>query len=327
MRRLNGSHIFATSFLIALGGVRHAFAHETGEHAEGTAVHPANWHELARDWSVEPYVTVGLTLIAILYVAGLSRMWRGGVARGIRKWEVACYAGGWLSLVIALVSPLHPWGGVLFSAHMTQHEILMLISAPLIALGRPMLAFLRALPRYWAGSLARAAHSNAWADMWRLLTHPFVAWLIHSLTLWLWHVPFLFDATQHSEVVHALQHISFLFTAILFWWAIIQTKGAALRYGTAILYLFTTAIHSSLLGVLITVARKPWYDSYAHTTAAWGFTQLEDQQLGGLIMWIPAGVVYIVAGLAFTVGWLREAERRSNDRERKPLAATSGALE
>jgi putative membrane protein len=95
-------------------------------------------------------------------------------------------------------------------------------------------------------------------------------------------------------------------------------------YGAAVLYVFTTSIHSGALGALLTFASTLWYPAYEETTAVWGLTPLEDQQLGGLMMWIPAGVTYLVAGLALCAAWLREAERRVQQRERqKPLKKES----
>ncbi|PYK35494.1 MAG: cytochrome c oxidase assembly protein, partial [Verrucomicrobia bacterium] len=137
-----------------------------------------------------------------------------------------------------------------------------------------------------------------------------------------WHAPALFEATLENESIHALQHASFLFSALLFWWAVIHGRKRALGFGLAVLYMFTTALHSGLLGALLTFANSVWYPGYAERTAAWGLTPLEDQQIGGLIMWIPAGLVYIAAGLALFAGWLRESEMRARTFE---LAVTSGA--
>ena len=133
--------------------------------------------------------------------------------------------------------------------------------------------------------------------------------------LWAWHIPSLFQATIGDEFVHALQHLSFLLSALLFWWAVLQGRHRAAGYGVAVLYMFTTAVHSGLLGALITVARSAWYPAYRGTTASWGLTPLEDQQLGGLIMWIPACTVYVIAGLVLFAAWLRESERRARSRE------------
>jgi cytochrome c oxidase assembly factor CtaG len=94
-------------------------------------------------------------------------------------------------------------------------------------------------------------------------------------------------------------------------------------YGAAVLYVFTTSIHSGLLGALLTFSRSVWYPSYVGLTTSWGLTPLEDQQLGGLIMWIPAGVLYAIAGLALFAGWLRESESRVAKRERQEALARS----
>jgi putative membrane protein len=282
---------------------------------------PHDWHDLARAWSFEPLVIISLTITALLFAIGLHSLWREAPKRrSVRTWEALCFAGGWLALFIALVSPVHAWGRVLFSAHMSQHEILMLVAAPLLVLGRPLIAFLWALPLNWSRRLGNVA-KVVWINrLWRTLTIPLVAWLLHAIALWMWHIPTLFEATLYSEAVHTLQHLSFLLSALLFWWALIHGPQGAMGYGAAVLYLFTTSVHSGALGALLTVAGSVWYPSYAPLTASWGLTPLEDQQLGGLIMWIPAGLVYVIAGLALFAGWLREADLRAARRERLELA-------
>lgn len=277
---------------------------------------PHNWHDLWRTWSWEPLVLLSLAISLLLYVRGVRLLWReASRGRGVRRWEAACFAGGWLALFIALVSPLHPWGRVLFSAHMTQHEVLMLVAAPLFVLSRPLLPFLWALPTTWARTLGGWGKLAAVQGVWRTVTNPLVAWAVHAVALWVWHVPLLFDATLDNELIHTLQHLSFFLTALLFWWALVNGRQGLMGYGAATLYMFTTSVHSGLLGALITFASSVWYTGYQTTTQSWGLTPLEDQQLGGLIMWVPAGLVYIVAGLALFAGWLREAEERARRRE------------
>ncbi|MFL5328521.1 MAG: cytochrome c oxidase assembly protein [Gemmataceae bacterium] len=288
----------------------HLLAHVTAPHGSAPSA-PRNWHELWRTWGTEPGVVIPLFLSAILYIRGVRRLWRERAGQGVRKWEVACFAGGWLALFIALVSPLHPWGSALFSAHMTQHEILMLVTAPLLVLSRPLVAFLKALPARWSLALSSWTKAQWWQTTWGYLVHPLVAWVIHVTILWAWHLPSLYQATLHDEFIHALQHLSFLFSALLFWWALIQGRTAALRYGVAVLYVFTSALQSGLLGALITFAHTVWYPAYEETAPAWGLTPLEDQQLGGLIMWVPACAMYIVAGLALFAGWMRTSEDRA----------------
>jgi putative membrane protein len=262
-------------------------------------------------WPAEPAIALGLALAGGLYLYGLLRLWRSAApGRGIRRWEAVAFAAGWCLLALALGSPLHQWSEQLFSAHMVQHELLMVAAAPLLVLGRPIVAFLWALPIGWrrsAGTLSGAV----WVQQpWERLTQPAVAWAVHAAAIWAWHVPGLFMAAVRSELVHALQHLSFLGSALLFWWSLLRMREGRLGRPTAVLYLFTTAVHTTLLGALLTFSTVLWYPVYRSSTAAWGLTPLEDQQLAGLIMWIPAGLGYLVAALAVAASWLREPKPR-----------------
>ena len=281
---------------------------------------PHQFSDLPYTWGRDPVVWASLLLSGWLYLRGVRRLWReSGRGRGIRRREAGCYAGGWAALFVALVSPLHPWGEVLFSAHMTQHEVLMVGAAPLVVLGRPVVAFLWAVPVSWARTAGDWAKAGWFRRAWRWITNPLAAWAIHAVALWVWHVPALFQATLRSDLVHTLQHVSFLGSALLFWWALIHGPQGLMGYGAAVLYLFTTTVHSGVLGAFITFTGRVLYPAYAETTASWGLTPLEDQQLGGLIMWVPAGLVYVVAGLALLAGWMRESERAVLRRERRAL--------
>jgi putative membrane protein len=303
----------ALASLTARMALAHAAAeHATSEHSSAVILRgPTNWSELARAWEFDPFVVIPLALSAYWYAVGLTRIWRdAGIGHGIRRWEAIAFWSGLLSLVVALISPLHAWGSMLFSAHMTQHETLMLLAAPLLILGKPMVGILKGLPAGWARDLVRSTSAIWWLRVWNGITNPMVAWLIHVVVLWAWHIPILFQATLKGNVVHALQHLSFLLSALLFWWAVMQGPHRALNYGAAVLYMFTTALHSGALGALITFSRGVWYPAYASTAPVWGLSPLEDQQLGGLIMWIPACTLYIVAGLGLAVGSLRASEER-----------------
>jgi putative membrane protein len=194
---------------------------------------------------------------AVLFIVGLRR------CKSLRTWEAFCFAGGWLALFVALVSPLHAWGRVLFSAHMTQHEVLMLVAAPLLVLGRPLVVFLWALPLNWSRRIGNLGKISSINRLWQVITIPFVAWIVHAIALWSWHIPILFEAVQRNEAIHTAQHLSFFISALLFWWALIHGPQGAMGYGAAVLYLFTTSVHSGVLGALLTVARSVWYPSYA----------------------------------------------------------------
>jgi putative membrane protein len=103
-----------------------------------------------------------------------------------------------------------------------------------------------------------------------------------------------------------LQHGSFLGSALLFWWALLRADSPTRNHGAAFFYVFTTAIHTSVLGALLTFSSTTWYLAYATTTEAWGLSPLEDQQLGGLVMWVPGGLIFLVAGLALFAKWMRD---------------------
>jgi len=260
---------------------------------------------------------VVLFMSLTIYVAGVTRLWRSaGRGRGISMNASAAFALGWTSLFIALIGPFHELSDALFSAHMTQHEILMLVAAPLIILGRPQIAAAWAVPQNWKKYLIGVTNDETIARGWRFVSGGFVALLIHAAALWIWHIPALFDATLESDVVHALQHASFFGTALLFWWAILNSSLDWKSSFVGVLYLFITSLHSGILGALLTFTHRDLYPVYSSTTAAWGLTPLEDQQLGGLIMWVPASLVYIGAGLVMFARLLSASEKQAVRNER-----------
>jgi putative membrane protein len=263
-------------------------------------------HDLWTTWEFDPGIVIPLVLTALLYARGSRPV------RGVGRQHLASFWCGWILLAVALVSPLHPLGESLFSAHMAQHEILMLGAAPLMAFSRPLAPLLRGLPMSWRVHLGRWSKTDIVHNLWRALKHPFSAWSIHAGALWIWHAPRFFDATLTSDSIHALQHSSFFGSALLFWWSLFHAHTHDTG-GGGILYIFTTAIHTSILGALLTLTSHLWYTGYTATTAAWGFTPLEDQQLGGLIMWVPAGLVYIAVGLKLLADWLREGEPAADE--------------
>ena len=221
----------------------------------------------------------------------------------------------------AVLPPFHELSEQLFSAHMVQHELLMTIAAPLIVLGRPMVVALWLLPRRWRAPAARFARRPALRTCTNAITAPVVALLLHGLAIWLWHAPVLFESAIHNDVVHAAQHISFLATGVIFWWAVLQPRRRSQR-GVSILLLFTTAIHTGVLGALMTFARTPWYSDYTRS-AAFGLTPMADQQLAGMIMWIPGSVGYLVAALYSIRRWLAESEWEVARGERSRYAAVT----
>lgn len=255
-------------------------------------------------------LAVSLVASLALYGIGVTRVWRlVGPGRGVRFSEAAAFAGAWAALAAALLSPIDELSETWLAVHMVQHELLMVVAAPLMALGAPLVALLWTAPAAWRRPIAGVFKRPPITAMWAWLTAPGVAWLLHAVALWLWHVPRLYDYAARHEGVHVVQHLCFLLTAALFWWGMLRGRYGRAGYGAAVVYVFATAIHSGLLGAVLTVAPRVWFDVYATPHAA-GPSPLEDQQLAGLLMWIPAGIVLIAGGLCFFAAWLRESDRR-----------------
>jgi putative membrane protein len=261
------------------------------------------------NWSWPPLVVIPLALSALLYGVGMARIIRRGGAGRFDRWRIACFTLGWISLLAALDSPLHELGEQLFWVHMVQHEILVLIAAPLLVLSRPLVPFLSAFPLDWRRAIASAAHGPAVMRTWKAISAPLSAWLLSALALWIWHAPVLFDQTVKSDAMHAAQHASFFLTALLFWWPLANGLPK-IGYGGGLAYVFTTALHTSVLGALLTFAPQAWYAPYQATSVNRYLSALEDQQLGGLIMWIPAGSLLLVVFLVLLVMWMRESQGR-----------------
>jgi putative membrane protein len=249
-----------------------------------------------RAWTTAPIVLGGLLVGVAVYGRGTRALWqRAGRGRVVPPWRVAAFAGAFAALFVALISPLDALGSVLFSAHMVQHLLLMMVAAPLLALGEPLMVSLWALPVRWRRAVGRSwIRARSLRNAWRIVSMPGVALLLHVLALWLWHLPVPYEHALRDERVHVLEHASFFLTAVVFWWVLVRQHGHRMRAGPAIAYLFAAALQSTILGALITMSRRPWYPSHFGTTQPWGLTPLEDQQLAGLLMWIPAGVVYLI---------------------------------
>jgi putative membrane protein len=289
----------------------------TPDCAHAHAGRPPEPHDLWTAWSADPAVVAALALSAWLYARGVRRLWRrAGTGRGTGQWQAWSFAAGWIVLAVALLSPLHRLGSALFSAHMAQHELLVSVAAPLLVLGHPVVPSLWAVPSGWRRTVGGWARARPVRAIWRWLTLPLVAFALHSLALWLWHLPAAYQATLRSDAAHAAQHASFLGTALLFWWVVLHARGRRVAHGPAVFYLFATVLHTGVLGAVLALAPTVLYPDYVPWTRAWGLTPLEDQQLGGLIMWMPGGLSYVAAGLALVADWLKESGRRAEGRER-----------
>jgi putative membrane protein len=263
-------------------------------------------------WTWDPWIVVPLLLSLGFFCTGWARLRdRSTLGLPALKRRLALFGCGWLTLVTSLVSPLHEAGERSFAAHMFEHELLMLLAAPLLVLSEPLAIMLWAFPSGGRRTIGRITRSAPVSIGWSRLTAPITATLIQAAALWGWHAPMLFDLALSSDGWHAAQHLSFLVSALLFWTAMIGPRGvASAARGLSALCLFATSVVSGALGALMAFSESPWYLGYARLgMAPFGLTPAEDQQLAGLIMWIPGGLVHAGAALALISTMLKAPTR------------------
>jgi Predicted membrane protein len=251
---------------------------------------------------------------AVWYATGLRAMWkRAGAGRGVSRVQALSFGAGLFTLLLILSSPADEISDALFSAHMVQHLALILVAAPLCVWGAPVIPMLMALPRD-----RRRAVGNWWKrspairNIVHLVTAPGIVFLGHMVAIWFWHFPGPYQLALRNSAVHAAEHLSFFGTAVLFWYVVATPVGRRrVSEGTAILMVGGTLMQSGALGALLMFASTPWYPVHAAGAQAWGMTLIEDQQLAGLIMWVPASIAYIGAAGWLFLRWMRRDERRT----------------
>jgi putative membrane protein len=260
-------------------------------------------------WTWEPTVLLLLVAAAALYARGSALLHRSSARR--IHWREAAFYGGLGTIFAALITPLDAVAEALFSAHMVQHLLLILVAPPLLAAGEPGVRLALAIPVTWRRTFIRRIRSRL--PMWLMpaVRNPLIVWCLHVVAVWAWHLPALYDAAARNELVHVLEHASFFGTAVLFWNVVIDRSRKALGYPTRILFVFTTALQSGALGALLLFAGGVLYRAHLSTAHDWGITALEDQQLAGALMWIPPWFVYFIAMAILFVKWMRAVERRA----------------
>lgn len=254
------------------------------------AAHGAEAHGVPGSWALLP-----LVVASGAYAAGVLRIGRLPWGRTL------AFGAGMGALVIVTLSPLAAWSQTSFFAHMVEHELIMVVAAPLLVLARPIGPWLWALPRGARQGIGQAMASRGARRGWGFLSAPATASVLQLIVLWGWHVPPLFTAALHDPVLHVAQHFSFLGVACLFWWAMLARGRAG--HGVAALHLFAASVHGGLLGVLFLFAGRPWFPAQA-MGGPFGLSPLEDQQLAGLVMAGAACLVYPAAALLLLARWI-----------------------
>lgn len=268
-----------------------------------------------RSWAFEPSKLAGLALPGVLYAIGWWRLGRRGSGRGRPPaWRAWCYAGGLATLALALLSPIAVYTSLFFFMHMLQHQQQQMLAPPLLWLGAPLLPVLWGLPdgtRQAVGRLFVAGRPGRW--VFHGLTHPFVAGGLYLVVVAFWHVPTFYDAAQGRTLVHDLEHLTFLGAGLLYWWPVVHPTGGRRRLGyfAATVYLLPPLFEGNLIGALLTFASEPVYATYRQVPRVWGLSVLQDQQLGGLIMWVLAGMMWLIPIFVLLTLALRQEEQVS----------------
>lgn len=251
-------------------------------------------HLLLAAWDWEPSIVIGCAALLALYFY---------FVRPRSLWRIFCYCAGVIVLLLALVSPIDALSDhYLFSVHMIQHLLLILVVSPLLILGIPEKFAVRFLGR------------PKIAGIERVLSNPFVSWTAAAAALGLWHIPLFYNFALAHETVHILEHLIFLVTATMFWWPVLTPiPELRLGAGATCLYLFLASLFNSILGIIITFAPLGSYSAYVHPQDVlgilplirnqWGISAAADQQLGGLLMWVPAGLIYFSLIVGTVIRW------------------------
>lgn len=281
--------------LLIISAASSASAHSSGASEAGPSL----------EWTFDPWISGPILTLALLYAAGELKLTKRRARHTMdRVWRSSLlFWGGIVVLAVALLSPIHEISEQLFTVHMIEHELVMAAAAPLLVFSRPIGVLLWGMPRRLRSRARHVLSSRTLRLFWRCTSLPAVATALHGLAIWVWHVPPLFDATVSDILLHRLQHLSFFLTGVLFWWAVIWRSSR----GTAAWHLFVTMMHTSILGALIALAPSVLYVGQTHHAADWGLTPLEDQQLAGILMWVPGGIVYAGVALWFLSTWIRRS--------------------
>lgn len=221
------------------------------------------------------------------------------------------FTAGLAAVAVAVLPPLDGAAERSLTAHMVQHVVLIVVAAPLLAIGTPVPALLRVLPA-GMGRQATTAWRRALISRDRYwATWAVAALVVQSAVMWAWHAPVLYEAALHFEPLHGLEHLSYLVTSVVFWWCV--GLGSVRQRGGAVPVVFAAALPGSALGAALTLAAGPWYRDYP---------RMADQQLAGVVMWGFAGLAYVLVAAVLFGLWVRAMER---DTPGRPVASGVGS--
>ena len=264
-------------------------------------------HFWLTQWNQAPSIYIGIALLIALYLYAVGPLRRKyHLADSVKRSQVILFVSGMLVMFLALASPLDELGDeYLFSAHMVQHLLITLVAPPLLLLGTPG----------WL--LSPLLRNRTLFNIGKILTYPLVAFFLFNVDFWLWHAPPLYNATLSNENLHIFEHLLFIFTATLYWWPVLSPAEELprLSIGGQVLYLFLSGMPSVALGAGLTFV-QPLYAPYIQQPVrAWGLSPITDQQLGGLIMWVPVNIIFIIVVSVLFIRWMQIQDEKQRLQE------------
>jgi putative membrane protein len=283
------------------------------------------------DWSFDPPLVLVVDL-ALLYWYGSRRTSSPSRTSSQRRLRHACFYGGLAVLLIALASPLERLSEQLFWAHMLQHVLLLVVAPPLIVLARPCVRLWRALGLEARRSLAHGFVHGRLGWLRRLSAafgRPLASFVLFCGVVLAWHVPLLFDATLHSEVLHALEHTLFFVCALMFWKHVIDSPPlhAPLSELQRIVYLIGAMVAMWVLAVVLALAPHPLYGAYAQQASRpGGISALADQQIAAGIMWVPGSIPFVILLFVYLNRWLAPTRAPLPSKQPGTVGAPTRAL-
>ena len=277
-------------------------------------------------WSFDPLAVAGLAIAGGAYLWAVRQVDGRHPTNRHPRYRTWLFLGGLVAIGLALLSPVEAYEGVLFSVHMVQHMLLQLVAAPLLLAGAPITLALRVSTPAVRRRLLSILHSR----LLRAVSFPVVAWVFFAATNWGWHFSVLYDEALENQALHYFQHAHFLVAALLFWWPALSADPSPWRlpHPVRLFYLFLAMPQQSFLGVALLSAATPLYPHYATNVRSWGPSALEDQQLGGVIMWVVGDMAFLAGMAIVVVLWMRHEDRRTArldarlaaERQRRPLS-------
>ncbi|OAI43787.1 hypothetical protein AYO38_10395 [bacterium SCGC AG-212-C10] len=279
---------------------------------------------LITGWELDPFFIIAAGLTCWIYALGVRRVAREHPKSPFPRKRIIYFYSGIATLVIALMSPLASYDTQLFSVHMWQHMLIVMVAAPLLLLGTPITLALRAAtPQFRRSTLLPILHSRAL----RILSFPVLAWLLFTATMWATHFLPLYNASLEHVWLHRLEHFWFITAALFFWWQVIGVDPTPWRmpHPVRMLYVFLQMPQNSFLALAIYGSDTPIYKHYATLPRTWGPGPLLDQQLAGITMWVFGDLLFLISCGFVAYGWVKHEEMEGKRQDRQQERAAQAA--